>query len=343
MKTQKNIEMDLVNPALEAFRKETGLQVEYFQENLLPLELYLDGLLRIGEGENQLALNVEIKTTINEVILGRLAQHIRVNPENNILITRYAPPYLAKKMKEMHIQFIDTGGNAYVNKPPMYVYVYGNKTIERHPEQTTEGMFGLGGIRVIFALLCKQNLENGTYREIAEAAGVALGTVAGVMKDLIKHQYLIELADRGRTLVKKKELVEKWTDVYTAKFRRRRFIGRYAAPREQFWRDTILDPTKALWGGEVAAQKLTQYLKPEITTIYTRKPVDDLVMTLKLRKDEKGLIELREQFWNFDIATDNKNIVPPLLVYADLMAVGDARTLEAATMVNDEYLKRHFE
>lgn len=340
--TRQNTETEILQQALNAFQQTTGIHLEYFQDNHLPLEMHLDGRIRLTGNFNTDDLNVEVKATINEVILGRLAQHVRTNPENYILVTRYAPPYLAKKMKELHIQFIDTAGNAFLNRPPVLVYVYGNKAAERHAEPTIEGLFGVGGIRIIFSLLCEPNLVNATYRDIATAAGVALGTVAGVMKDLTEQQYLVELTGRGRTLMKKKELAEKWTDAYTTKLRRKRFIGRYAAPREQFWRDIQIDPIKALWGGEVAAYKLIQYLKPEVITLYTRKPVDDLVVALKLRKDEKGPIELREKFWQFDYP-DNRNVVPPLLVYADLIAVGDPRTIEAATMIHDEYLKRHFQ
>jgi hypothetical protein len=289
------------------------------------------------------AFNVEIKFTINEFVLAKLVEANRLNPEANILITRYAPPVLARKMKDMHIQFIDTAGNVYINRPPHFIFMYGNKAMPGQNEDTEANLFGVAGIRVVFALLCNQNFVNGTYRDIADAAGVALGTVAGVMKNLIQRQYFVDLADRGKTLVNKKELLEKWTNAYINKYRGRKLIGRYTAPRDQFWRDIEILPMNALWGGEVAAHKLTHYLKPEIITIYTHKPVDDLVMNLKLRKDDKGTIELREQFWNFNFNTGNRNTVPPLLTYADLIAVGDTRTLEAAEMVNDEFIKRYFE
>lgn len=339
---RQHIETDILQQALTAFQRETGIHPEFLLEKHLPPGMYLDGKLRLTGNFPTAEFNVEIKTAINEAILGRIAQHVLTNPEDNILVTRYAPPHLAKKMKELHIQFMDTAGNAFVNKPPVFVYTYGNKTAERYTEPTLEGLFGIGGIRIIFALLCKPNLENAPYREIATAAGVALGTVAGVMKNLTAQHYLVELVGRGRKLTKKKELTEKWIDAYAIKLHRRQFIGRYTALREQFWRDVTLDPAKALWGGEVAAFKLTQYLKPEIITLYTHKSVDELVVALKLRKDERGPVELRERFWNFDYP-DERNIVPPLLVYADLTAIGDPRTIETAMMIRDEYLKEHFQ
>lgn len=340
MKNQTKNEADILNQALKAIEKETGLKIAYEPKNQHPLGPYLDGTLQIGELDTAQAFDVEVKLTINEFTLAKLAPLNRLNPEANLLITKHAAPTLAKKMRDMHIQFIDTAGNAYINRPPLFIFMYGNKAMPLQDEETTTNLFGAAGVRVVFALLCKQNLEKGTYREIADTAGVALGTVAGVMKDLIRQNFLIELVDRGRTLVQKQDLADKWANAYVTKFRARKIIGRYTAPRDQFWRDTDLRTLNAYWGGEVAANKLTHYLKPEVITIYTHQPVDNLVMALKLRKDDKGAIELREQFWNFTTDTDKTATVPPLLVYADLLAIGDTRTLEAAEMIN-ELLKRH--
>jgi hypothetical protein len=35
-----------------------------------------------------------------------------------------------------------------------------------------------------------------------------------------------------------------------------------------------------------------------------------------------------------------KGLVPPLLIYADLMATGDARAIEAAEIIYDKYIAR---
>jgi hypothetical protein len=342
MKNQAKNGAEIIKQALTAIAKETGLKTAYEPKNQLPQGTYCDGTLKIGEFDTAQAFNIEVKPTINEFTLAKLAPLNNLNPEANLLITKHATPVLAKKMKDIHIQFIDTAGNAYIKRPPLFIFMYGNKAIADQPGQNegaTENLFGAAGIRVVFALLCKENLVKGTYREIADVAGVALGTVVGVMKDLTRKNYLIELADRGRTLVQKQELADKWANAYVTKFRAKRLRGRYTATRELFWRDTDIRAFGAYWGGEVAANKLTNYLKPEVITIYTHQPVDDLVMALKLRKDDKGAVELREQFWNFTAENENTATVPPLLAYADLLAIGDTRTLEAAELIND-ILKR---
>ena len=85
---------------------------------------------------------------------------------------------------------------------------------------------------------------------------------------------------------------------------------------------------------------MTHYLKPEVTTIYTRRPNNDLILDLKLRQDKTGDIELRERFWDFQNIEPDPTVVPLLLVYADLMATGDPRNIETAKMIYDEYLQK---
>ncbi len=87
---------------------------------------------------------------------------------------------------------------------------------------------------------------------------------------------------------------------------------------------------------------MVRYLKPETVIIYTRKPVNDLVIKLKLRKDVRGNVELRERFWEFENNSPDKDIVPPLLVYADLLETAGIRDIEMANAIYDEYLQRQF-
>jgi hypothetical protein len=53
----------------------------------------------------------------------------------------------------------------------------------------------------------------------------------------------------------------------------------------------------------------------------------------------KAVVDVRRRFWNFP-QTDGKPCVPPLLVYADLLATGDARCIETAKRLYEEYVVR---
>ena len=106
-----------------------------------------------------------------------------------------------------------------------------------------------------------------------------------------------------------------------------------------------MDITKygAQWGAEVAAEKLTAYLRPHALTIYLHKEqgqknLTRMVAEHKLRADPQGDIEILDAFWDFEDEKPMPETVPPLLVYADLIATMDPRNLEAAKLIHERYL-----
>ena len=66
------------------------------------------------------------------------------------------------------------------------------------------------------------------------------------------------------------------------------------------------------------------------------------MLDFKLRRNEEGKVELRERFWRFENEGADKDIVPPVLVYADLLASAGTRSVETAKMIYNEYLQKHF-
>ena len=90
------------------------------------------------------------------------------------------------------------------------------------------------------------------------------------------------------------------------------------------------------------ATLLTEYLKPGVITIYAKPPRFTFILEYKLREALDGDIEVRQRFWPFDHQWEHPNLVPPVLIYADLLATGDARCIETAQRVYDGYLTRLF-
>src|SRR5438270_141551 len=59
---------------------------------------------------------------------------------------------------------------------------------------------------------------------------------------------------------------------------------------------------------------------------------------------QEGLVEIRRPFWGDALTMEgHPKTVPAALVYADLLATGDARCIETAQMVYDQFLARFFE
>ena len=279
--------------------------------------------------------------TLTEVTATRLTREHAVNLHNHIFVTNYVHRKMAKTLKDLGIQFIDTVGNIYLNNPPALIFIHGYPREDFTYGLTyKEGMFGRAGLKVIFALLCKRELWNANYREIKTAADVALATVANILRELKQKGFLIEQKNKQKKLIRRNELLDNWVNAYIDKLRPKNIIGKFKSVKSDFWQHTNFTGLQALWGGEISAYLLTRYLKPEITSIYTDKPANTLISELKLRRDAYGDVELCNRFWNFDTVEKKQNIVPPLLIYADLIATGNARNIETAKLIYNEYLEK---
>ncbi|MCU0453450.1 MAG: type IV toxin-antitoxin system AbiEi family antitoxin [Bacteroidetes bacterium] len=334
---------DTLAKTLLAFENQTGIEIRRLgpppQDQLF---LRADERVLIEFPEGMREYDIEVKQTLTGATIGQLAERLGQAKEHWILVTRYAYPQLANAMRELGVQFLDATGNAFLRGQQTYIHIQAHRRA-RDTWKAREELFGVAGIRVAFALMCKPELLNANYREITQAAQVALGTVAGVMKQLAQKGYLIEHPNNRRTLTRRKDLLNLWTQAYTNRLRPKKLIGRFAAKQPDFWQKADLTRHRAQWGGEVGGHFLTRFLKPEVITMYVHRPTNELMLDLKLRKDEYGMVEIRDRFWRFDTQEPNPNVAPPLLVYADLMATNEARNIQTAQMVYDQYLRRYFE
>ena len=146
------------------------------------------------------------------------------------------------------------------------------------------------------------------------------------------------MGKRGRRLANKAKLIERWVTTYPELLRPKLVLGRYRAVDRDWWKHAPFQNFQAWWGGEVAAAKLTKYLKPEQVTIYIKGKPAELLLTNKLKKDPNGDVELLEAFWQINYDWPHTELAPPLLIYADLLATGDARNIETAMMIYEQEL-----
>jgi hypothetical protein len=254
-----------------------------------------------------------------------------------LLVTKYINTQLADELKQNGTEFIDTAGNMFINQPPLYIFVKGNKPdiVKVPPPKRT---FKPAGLRVIYAFLCNPGLENKTYREIAAETGVALGTVDWIMKELKELGFLLDMGKRGQRLIQKENLLKRWVTAYPEQLRPKLTLGRFRG-EYGWWQQKTLDPFKAQWGGEVAAAKLTQYLQPQIITIYTTpQELDQLLIKNRLKRDQTGDVEILKRFWKPAEIWKYEDLVHPILIYADLLATGNERNIEAAKMIYDQHI-----
>ncbi len=90
-------------------------------------------------------------------------------------------------------------------------------------------------------------------------------------------------------------------------------------------------------GGEPAAERMTDFLRPAQLTLYTQETALTLQKKWTLIPDKDGPLALYRKFW-MDANSDPQKLAPPVLVYADLMMTGDPRCVSAANLVYEKYL-----
>src|SRR5690606_11509552 len=142
---------------------------------------------------------------------------------------------------------------------------------KKHKEITLAGThhraFEYDGLIVIFAIVRDTELIQKPYRTIVEAADVANVAVKWVMKGLNKTG-LIGETDGERWLKDLPKLVERWAEAYPLKLQPKLKKATFQTEDPFWWKGIDIGEFKALWGGEVAAYYLTDYLQPEVITVF---------------------------------------------------------------------------
>ena len=332
----------IIQRALAALKRETGIEAKVLPEKgnrHHPNDCDAEVRLRVPGLSIDLDYAVEVKRQVTPASIGAVEHAIKAFPRLALLVTEYITPAMADRLRDRAINFIDTAGNAYFKALPFYVFIKGNRLEEKPTAARGPLAFQRAGLQILFALLCRKELEKRPLREIAAAASVALGTVNNVLKDLKQKGYLVDMGKRGRRLVNKDELFRKWAAAYPDVLRPRILLGRYTTERKEWWKETELPPD-IYWGGEVGAAKITKYLKPQDVTLYAKNIPKDLLVKQRLKKDPNGEVEILEVFWGEYFEWDLTDVVHPLLIYADLLATGDSRNRETAEMIYDNELVR---
>ena len=313
-------------------RKERGLfdprydaQVE-LQLNGQPINL----LVEIKNVDRRPAL-AQIKAQLEAAIADRLPNYLPM------LVAPYMTEAMAEECRRIDLPFVDTAGNLFLRTGTTLIYIVGR----RRPDHIERRAYQAGtpaGMKVLFALLCKPELAATPYRQIGTTAQVALGTVGPVLQDLEARGFLRRRGKGPAVLERGEELLQEWVVQYPAILRPKLQARQYAVDRNRIL-DLDLKLFGAYWGGEVAAERLTGYLKAERFTIYAGQEVNDLLIRGRMRLADDANAEVLHAFWTAELDQAKNELAPPLLVYADLMATGDPRNLETAKMLYDQYLK----
>jgi len=321
---------------LQQFTSFTGLDTEVSSASS---EGDADVVLRVPDTE--FVYRAEIKPRIDRIAaLDRLKATVHID-DDTLLLTRYLSPELASHCQRIGLQFIDSAGNAYLNKQPgIFVFVSGRKASLLPVAQQEQSFATPAGLRVIFAFFAAPSLLNATYREIASASGVSLGLVGPVLSQLKTRGFLGTDGSGKRGLLHRRRLAVEWAAGYLGQLRPKLKKYRFTVAHPESLSE-LLSPPGLTWSGEAAASVLTNYLRPEVFTLYAdlQSPVlAAMAAKLRMRPDPNGKLEIVERFWNPSVL-EVGHLAPSELVYADLLAIPDTRNHKAADLILNELLR----
>lgn len=249
-----------------------------------------------------------------------------------LLVAPHVSAQLAEECRQAGIHFLDAAGNAHIDTPGLYLYITGRKPAKASTAQADPSTLRKAStLRVVFALLTIDGLILRPVREIAQSAGVALGSTSEALAELQALGF-VSGAARQRRLANRALLATEWARQYPIALRDKLQPLRYACASAQGWRSMRLDPAQAVWSAEMAAATLTDHLVPERACLYAWADRRTLMLRHRLRPDPNGAVEILDAFWPRP-QDSPPAVAPALLVYADLMASNDGRSMEVAKLL----------
>ncbi|OFX43869.1 MAG: hypothetical protein A2046_10445 [Bacteroidetes bacterium GWA2_30_7] len=284
-----------------------------------------------------------IKKEFTNIHFYNLEKNYKEQNPHIIVIAEHINPIIREKLRNLNICYLDIAGNTFIKTQEHIIFLDGFKNANKITINRNRA-FTKAGLKVLYNLLINPEIINTPYRNIAKEADVALDTINKTYTALKELGFIINLTPKTYLLANKKKLFEQWITNYENKLKPTLYIGTFRYPKNEDiknWKDFNFIDDNTCWGGEPAAGIITKYLYPEIFTIYTTLTKPELIKKYKLLPDPNGNVIIYKKFWNTN--TENPNVAPLELIYADLVNTGEGRNIETANIIYDEYLKNKYE
>ncbi|NCU04694.1 MAG: hypothetical protein GXC73_11975 [Chitinophagaceae bacterium] len=327
-------EQEIIHLALENLQKNTQIQGKWEAHD----HQETDGQLILNIDDQHIRYYVEIK---NELRNHQIQQMIAFNQYHKPLMV-VAPrlfPKIKEELRHNNIAYLEANGNIFMKNKETTLWIDTNKPFEGDKKTGTRA-FTKTGLKVVFQFLINEDWIHRPYRQIAEQTGTGIGNITNIITGLKQDGFLLPIAKNEYKLTNKKELLNKWIVAYDMRLKPTLKIGTFRFLKEEDfinWKRLPIRNGKTWWGGEPAGDLFTNFLRPVELTLYTTETRNELIKNYRLIPDDKGNVKAYQKFWQYDEVNDN--VVPPLLVYADLMNSNDRRCTETAQKIYDEFLQ----
>lgn len=316
----------IVDTALINLLQVAGIQgyIRKSTKHDLCLEFYINGTKFQFVGE--------VKQEVRAYQIDQLPGQSKAKMPQIIVANRIFPG-VKSILQEKRIPYLEANGNFFLSQDNFYILIDTARPFIDVKRKGRNRAFTKTGLKVVYFLLQNKDALNWTQREIADEVGVSLGTIPQVINGLKDSGYIIPLDRRNYIWKNRMDLLRKWIDSYAIELRPKLVRHQYKISGD--WRDIRFSNNLTVWGGEPGADLLTNHLRPEKYTIYTKENLSDLIRKYKLIPDPFGEAEVLEMFWS----GQEGKIASPMLVYTDLILEGGKRNIETAERIFNDYVK----
>ena len=331
---------DIIRRALERLRETTGATAEL--KGFPGKEEAADAQIDLHFKNKKTRLFATAKTEVKPYHIPEMVKLAKRFDPLMVIAERIYPAQ-RQALRENGIAYLDTAGNIFLEKGQTLLWMEGNKQDGTEKTRVNRA-FTKTGLKTVFYFLLDEKTLGLPYRTLAAVTGVALGNIKYIIEGLTDAGFILPVNARKKLLKNKKALLERWMTGYQEILKPTLHLGnfRFWKPGQfEQWETLTAENIPLAWGGEAAAERLVNYLKPAALTLYTQE-LAPLASKWRLIPDRNGPLKMYKKFWTH-AGWDDRQLTPPLLVYADLLTTGDPRCIETAMIIYEKYLRDEFE
>lgn len=306
----------------------------------------VDGTLHVSFGRGMKSESFVVRmtrTNLSYALVAGFIERARASKTKWMVFAPYVSSKIGQHLIEHGISYVDTVGNCHLESlkgRQLLAHVEGKKP----HRASSEGSGGrVPSYQLLFAILAQPGLLEQPVRQIATAAGIGKTAAAAQLKRLADQQ-LIRRTPSGGTVLRERELRQRWLSAYADIVRPAWLLGRY---RTQESDPELLageierlfaDQTWA-FGGGAAAWRMTQLYRGPATVLHVAALPPDMLRQLRAIPAQDGALTILRTPGTVAYAGTGLHLAHPLLVYTELASQLDPRMNEAAHEIWERFLE----
>ena len=194
---------DYIYEAITSLEDSSKLTIEFYSNRG-----EYDGIVDIEGEQFYMFAKKDARLIHANLIVNEIINHPNYKTTKNYIVVS---DFIANESKEVFknnkINYLDTSGNAFIFSKKLRVLIEGRKKSKNEVNNSSAKIFQEAGIKLIYVLLTNPEASKCSLRELAANAGIALGSVSNIMKELEEADFIIKTS-KERKLKNREELLQ---------------------------------------------------------------------------------------------------------------------------------------